>query len=406
MTFIRIAEEVKYQMLKFRDLFEYYYFYRRKIWIRCNSNDNAILVIRLDAIGDCILWLDQAKEYRKAFPNQKLILLCNSVWKEIAQALPFDEIIPFDRKNIENKKYRYQILKAVNKYRYKIVFNPIFSRDFYLIDWFVHNVHADEKFGYVGDYQNDRYFEIANRFVRSYVKTHTLKRISDSWYTRLLPNNPESIMELQKNADFTRFFINPNYVSQLPSIPVNPFMQIPIDGNYSVLFMGASDYKKMWYPERFARIVDSIQSNRIVLCGSKSELSLFDTFISNICSEKLFINLIGKTSLLELVEVIRNADLLISNDTAASHISVATRTPSVCILAGGHYGRFHPYKVENISRDESYCLPIVVTSKNKSCFCCNFDCKYNLKCGKWKCIDDITVEDVVMAVSRLTAIDG
>lgn len=98
MIITRLVNEIKYQYLKFCDLLSYLYFYRRKIWTKESREDNAILVIRLDAIGDCILWLDQAKEYKNAFPKQKLVLLCNSLWLELAQSLPFDEIISFDRK--------------------------------------------------------------------------------------------------------------------------------------------------------------------------------------------------------------------------------------------------------------------------------------------------------------------
>jgi len=71
--------------------------------------------------------------------------------------------------------------------------------------------------------------------------------------------------------------------------------------------------------------------------------------------------LAGKTTIAQLVELIRNASLLIGNDSAAIHMAAATQTPSVCILGGGHYGRFLPYQPE--SRETEYIGPQLVLKK-------------------------------------------
>ena len=41
--------------------------------------EKSILIVRLDAIGDFIIWLDAAKEIKKHFPDKHLVLLCNLI---------------------------------------------------------------------------------------------------------------------------------------------------------------------------------------------------------------------------------------------------------------------------------------------------------------------------------------
>ena len=83
------------------------------------------------------------------------------------------------------------------------------------------------------------------------------------------------------------------------------------------------------------------------------------------------IDLVGKTSLVELVELLRNALLVLSNETSAVHIGAAVGAPVICILGGGHFGRFLPYVVEK--PEPSRPTPIVVVQP-MSCFGCNWQC--------------------------------
>ena len=47
-----------------------------------NNQLKLILIIRQDAIGDFVMWLDTAKEYRKLYPPEKyeLVLIGNALW--------------------------------------------------------------------------------------------------------------------------------------------------------------------------------------------------------------------------------------------------------------------------------------------------------------------------------------
>ena len=74
------------------------------LWLAKDPKHNSLkvlLLIRQDAIGDFILWLDTAKEYKKHFPpeSHKIVLIGNALWCDLAMELPFwDEVLPVNVK--------------------------------------------------------------------------------------------------------------------------------------------------------------------------------------------------------------------------------------------------------------------------------------------------------------------
>ncbi len=374
-----------------------------RILLRQKKITKSILILKLDAIGDSIIWLDSAKEYRKSFPNHRLVLCYKKDWEEIALKLPyFDAYFPFDQKRFFKRiAYRFSLLKQLNTYHYEKVINPTFSRNFFLQDWIIHNIHAKEKIGSNGDYTNTNN-TIAKLTSNFNYYNPKLKKIADKWYTCLLPASSETKMELIRNAEFIRSYINPSFQSQLPIFPFDIIKTslIPFE-KYIVVVLGGSTDKKMWNVDKFAQTaLHFMDKFNVVVCGGKEENELFNRFMSFGIPDEKVINLIGKTNLTELISVIKYASITLTNDTAASHITVATHTPSVCILGGGHYGRFQPYQVENIKESELFFLPKIAFYP-MDCFGCGLICKYPLENGKWKCINSIEKESAIEKINEI-----
>ena len=107
-------------------------------------------------------------------------------------------------------------------------------------------------------------------------------------------------------------------------------------------------------------------------------------------------NLINKTTIQETVEIIRNSEFVIGNDSSAVHIAAATRTPSICIAPGAHYNRFVPYPEE--VADHFYHPRVVV--HQMPCFGCNYHCKFPVE-KQLKCIQNISVPMVAGKLTEL-----
>ena len=56
--------------------------------VRTQPEKPVVLLIRVDAIGDFVLWLDTAKEYRKLYPSEeyRIVLVGNKLWGELAES--------------------------------------------------------------------------------------------------------------------------------------------------------------------------------------------------------------------------------------------------------------------------------------------------------------------------------
>jgi ADP-heptose:LPS heptosyltransferase len=357
--------------------------------IRKSAHPRDVAVVRLDGIGDFILWLDAAKEFRRLYPNKKITLIANQVWSSLAKLLPcWDAVIPVDRKKfIRNPIYRFKTLRRIRLHGIETAIQTSHSREFRLGDSLIRATGASHSIGSNGDLSN---------------MTSWQKVFSDRWYSQLLPATGEPLMELQRNAEFMRgmglrkFTASVPTLSKLMDLPANLTIVQP----YFVIFPGASWLGRLWPVERFGELLSKLTRSNgglAVLCGSREERVLCARVIDSSGMEAL--NLAGETSLPELVEVIRRAKFLVGNDTSAVHIAAAVGTPSVCILGGGHYGRFMPYVVDGA--DHTAPVPVI---HRMDCFGCNWQCTQPHEKDKaMPCISHITVHEVLEAVVTVLA---
>ena len=154
----------------------------------------------------------------------------------------------------------------------------------------------------------------------------------------------------------------------------------------------------MWPANLFAEIADHILMKykiKIFICGSRKEYELAKIIERNYQMNEI-INLAGKTSLSEFVEVVRNSILLVGNETSAIHIAYAVNTKSICLLGGGQYGRFMPYSEKY---NENAPIPIY---DEKECFKCNWEChlEHNIE-DAYPCISGLDKSNVVNRIDYL-----
>lgn len=352
----------------------------------------AILIVRLDAIGDFIIWLDAAKELRSIYPGQRITLIANDSWAQFAQLFPFwDEVLPINRQRfLYDFGYRLKLLLRIRKGSFAVAIQPTFSREFKFGDSIIRATGAKKRIGSEGDLSNISAAE---------------KQLADKWYTDLVPAKQIPLMELERNAEFiwglghNKYHPRVYYIEPLPNTVPFYGMKKP----YLVVFPGASWQGKIWPWERFAKLIIKMKSEfryNIVLCGGIGDFALCEKITNS--ADLAVSNLAGKTQLNDLVEIIRGAELVISNDTSAIHIAAATSTKSVCILGGGHFGRFLPYSIAGIKPANS---PETVHS-GLDCFNCNWQCKFKrAESEAVRCIAEITVDMVFEACrAQLTGV--
>ncbi len=111
--------------------------------------------------------------------------------------------------------------------------------------------------------------------------------------------------------------------------------------DFMAIAPGAASDLKRWPLESFAQIIASEEKSRIVLVGGAESQSLGERLIQN--GDARIVNLIGKTTLLELAAVLQRSSLLLSNDSGPMHIAAAVGTPVVAIFGPSDAKRYGPY---------------------------------------------------------------
>lgn len=315
-------------------------------------NKNTLLIIRLDAIGDYILFRNFLEELAsdKTYKNYKRVLCGNIMWKSLFEEWDkemVNDVIWIDRKEFyQNPVYRYQKQKEIRKHSFEIAIESTYSRLLLFGDAIVNVSNAEKRIGNEGNTDN---------------LIEKEKKLADSFYTQLLQTPNKPVFEFDRNKIFFEQFLNRkielNYPSLLDKVNGEDNL-IQKKQNQICLFIGASELYKTWNFENFANLILELNSinNQLefILIGGKNEQILAEKIIDLINknnnvndfenqSESNIIDLTGKTNLIELTQLIAESNLLITNETVASHLGAATQTKTICIANGRHIGRFSPY---------------------------------------------------------------
>ena len=102
----------------------------RRLAVAPKSSDGDLVIVRMDGIGDFILWFDAFKALREHHSDRRITLICNQAWQDLARQVPgFDEIIPIDVRRLRvDLGYRYRTFSDLAKRRFETVINPLYSR--------------------------------------------------------------------------------------------------------------------------------------------------------------------------------------------------------------------------------------------------------------------------------------
>ncbi|MFA4915391.1 MAG: lipopolysaccharide heptosyltransferase II [Syntrophales bacterium] len=90
---------------------------------------------------------------------------------------------------------------------------------------------------------------------------------------------------------------------------------------------------KRWFPERFAAVADRLVgdfSAKVILFGSPADRKRTDAVQAK--AEHTFINLAGKTNLMEAIALIGRCNLFITNDSGLMHVAGALDIPTIAIF--------------------------------------------------------------------------
>ena len=354
------------------------------------SVDNKeILIVYGGVIGDSVLFCDALRGIREIYPEEVYKI---TIVSPKSAAFIFGKYtknittigVDFGKLNTDFQ-YHKKILSVLKKKEYEIAINPFL-------------VHANESDSIMIHIKARNKIQFLNSDTQKldFLQSLINKKCG---YIHLIDN---SQMELIQNAEVVRKLGNASFKARIPQLIDYTHSEETIDfSGYIVMAIGASTPCKRWPAQRFAEIASILNhkfQKKIVLCGGQEEKFIYEEMRPYLQQGIDLINMIGKTTLSQLVGLIRKSELVIGNDSSSVHIAAATNTPAICIVGGWDYGRMYPYKVES---GEANMLPHNITV-HMECFNC---ARVKTNNQIYPCIDAITSDKVLNVACGLLTKD-
>ncbi|GAA7291328.1 glycosyltransferase family 9 protein [Helicobacter pylori] len=333
----------------------------------------TLCFIRLDIIGDYILYRNFLPLFKKYFEDYEITFIGNTAIKDIATHCDsqyyIDKFIFLD--NTYWEKYlqiganglpllmlkellfflpkfmrkRYEDVSHLRKESYEICIN---SSMFYFStkeDAIIKHLIAENKVGVFCTYPADS----------SLHRIHLRKKteIRKSFYTHLFYPKEVPQFLYDSNQDFFQSFfkhfkgVDIGFVELELKLPIafeyEKFKNI-LKPPYGVLNLGASDDFRVY--KRFDEMIYFLNPDyQLVLCGnSKKDEKLANSILKR---HKNAISLVNQTGLIEYLYLLKNASFAMGNESSITHLSACLKIPYAFIVSSGRaFPFFHPYPKE------------------------------------------------------------
>jgi heptosyltransferase-1 len=348
------------------------------------KNPENILIIRLSAIGDVVDVLPALRCLRSNFPESRISWLVEDRASAVLSDNPdIDDVIVFPR-----KKWRREILKV----------NRVFSTLSDILS-FYRKLHG-ECYDLVLDFQGNLKSGIMDLITGSENRVGFAKGFSKEFnylFTRykVYPQNKrehriDKNLSLLKGIGFKAEFQNP----ELPvSRPDQEYISKFIDENNKcsvpliIINPCTSEYGsyKRWSTLNYARLADMILEKydvKVIFIWGPNELEIVNEIVSHMKQKAL---VACKTTIKQLIELMRRAGLYIGGDTGPLHIASTLCIPTVAIFGPKDPILYGPYN-ENAA----------IISKELPCSPCR-----DRTCSDPECLTKILPEEVFQAVNQL-----
>ena len=327
-----------------------------------------ILVRGTNWIGDAVMTTPALNALRSHYPNAEIVMLANPLVAELFQFHPsVDRVIIYDRKGYHRGVAGFiRMIKEIrcNHFDAAILFQNAIEAALLAICSGV-----PRRAGYTTD---------GRRLLLNYPVTVTaadkLMHHTD-YYCQLL-------QRLGVNDGDAQLCLACTEDEQLWAASV-----LESDNVIAINPGAAYGSAKRWLPERFAEVADTLASRygaKIVLTGGPSEKEIGCDIAAAMSAPS--INMVGKTSVRQMMALLAHSRLLVSNDSGPMHVASAFSVPIVAVFGSTDHTTTCPASQNvKIVRKQTDCAPCLLRQ-------CPTD---------HRCMTAITTDDVLLAAFEL-----
>lgn len=293
-----------------------------------NHHQQKLAIVRLDDIGDYLLWRNFLKVYKASerFKGYEITLIGNVVWKSIFEAYDSDAVdksIWVDKHQyFASPDYRMQLWQVIRNQRFSTIVCPSRSRPLLLDDMMLLAADAPTRIAAHNSFEAGKWNSISDAL---YNEHFTKATNGHEWHF----NRAFAALIAESNIQIERIFL-----------PVESGRLLK--KNQVICFIGAAAKSKTWPLAYWVELVKLLQQNSydVLLSGGKNEMPVADKIVAATEAKSI----VGQTNLVETLQAISGAEAIITGDTMAAHAAVSFNKPTVILANGVNAKRFVAYE--------------------------------------------------------------
>ncbi|MBT3658207.1 MAG: glycosyltransferase family 9 protein [Rhodospirillaceae bacterium] len=355
------------------------------------GNRGGLLVIRMDGIGDMVLFRNSLDHYAAAFGVAKsdiTVLGCES-WGPVADQVfaGYRVVTINEHKYARRAFYRFGVNLRIRRMAPAVTVSDAYFRRALMADSLA-------------------WVAAAPRTVVSVPYINERTRAEYTWYLsqveEIIDTGAYPIHETERHAAFLKAVTGRDHRVETPRLiwagsPPPAHIQAP----YVVLNPGSNEFGRRWPLAQFQELARWLASlGYTVVFVGKTDEKAAPIKAGALSENDRVIDMTGRTKLAELLDLIQRATLLVSNDTGPAHVGIGLSAKTVVIVGGGHFGCFVPYP-EGVRPDHARFV-----HRPMDCYHCFWRChKREGPMQSFPCVAAVTMAEVQSACVELVGAD-
>ncbi len=310
-------------------------------------NNIRILIIRFSSLGDIVLTKALVDQLRNIYPNAEIDYLTKPAFKQFVATY-------FTVNSVFTEYKSFSQLRNLSKRKYDLVLD-LHGK---LNSWLAKVIIRGQK-------------------TVTYDKKRALRNKIVAHKTQMSINSTVDLY----NTVFDKLKVPYIFIEPVIKVTTKTSNLLPSKANMKVvIFPGATHNTKRIPKEKLISFINNYEHNNtnFYLLGSKDEKELTQEIQKDIT--KACFDLAGNFNLVELVEAINEADLVITNDSGPMHIAAALRKAQIAFFGSTNVNLgFRPLnKKAIILTNPISCSPCTLHGQ-KECPLKHFDCMESIQ---------------------------